>query len=189
MKTFLVLICSLALACTASGQVTSIGGGGSKKKQALAAKDATAGRSAVSQPPSVTQKSAGGRTAEAGKPTTVGKTTAVGKPTGAGKSRWEDKMKSLEAQDRAGMGMPSPDGYVGRNDGQVQQSTTAGRSAVSQPPSVTQKSAGGGHSGSSPAVQLNKFSNTTFKPTTSGASQGRGQKRKGPQVSPAPRPR
>ncbi|HTG17850.1 MAG TPA: hypothetical protein VK747_21560, partial [Blastocatellia bacterium] len=144
----------------------------------------------------------------------TGKATTVGKPTTATERELMDLMsESRRNNSRAGMGKattvdksdsfattPSPHRSIGRNDGRVQQLTTAGGSAVRQPPSVTQKSAGGrsaesrggdlpinvhdkkrasqpypqktkkskvsrtSAAGSSPAVQLHKFSNTTFKP-------------------------
>src|SRR6266567_2497801 len=74
MRTFLVLICSLALACVALGEEQ-----GKKKEEKTKKKGAQAGQ--VSEP---TGKGAGKPTGT-GKPTGAGKPEKVGKATGAGK--------------------------------------------------------------------------------------------------------
>ncbi len=80
MRTFLVLICSLALACVALGEEQ-----GKKKEEKPKKKGAQAGQ--VSEP---TGKAAGkptgtGKPEKVGKATGAGKPTETGKPTGAGK--------------------------------------------------------------------------------------------------------
>src|SRR6266571_258238 len=81
MKTFVVLICSLALACVAGAQPPT------EKKEQGKKKGAPAGQ--VSQP---TGKATGkpaqvGKPPGAGKPTTMGKPMEVGKPTAVGKAK------------------------------------------------------------------------------------------------------
>ena len=66
-------------------------------------------------------------------------------------------------QDPSDRSPPPPHGYVGRNDGRVQQSSQGGQQATKKLKGSATNAAGG-----SPAVQLNKFSNMTFKPTTAG---------------------
>src|SRR6266567_9505517 len=75
MRTFLVLICSLALACVALGEEQ-----GKKKEEKTKKKGAQAGQ--VSEP---TGKAAGKPTG-AGKPEKVGKATGAGKPAEVGKA-------------------------------------------------------------------------------------------------------
>ena len=105
MRTFLVLICSLALACAAAGQVSSTGGGGAqKKKQTQSAQPAPKQTGAtivnfdeIPQPAKPSGK-ATGKPAQAGgaplypdlttappggrhvQPTAAGKATTAGKP-------------------------------------------------------------------------------------------------------------
>jgi hypothetical protein len=123
MRTFLALICSLALACTAGGAQEE----NNSKKPAPKKNQA--------------QRSPSGGTGM-DKPTITGKPT--GKPAaGAGNEReLMDKLGTAHRNNsRAGMGKattvskpnsfakptPSPHGYVGRNDGKVQQSTAYGK--------------------------------------------------------------
>jgi hypothetical protein len=95
MRTFVVLICSLALACVALGEEQ-----GKKKEEKPKKKGGQAEQ--VSQP---TGKGAGkptttgkpvevGKTKAGGKPTGVGKPAEVGKPVGAGKSVEAGKPKA-----------------------------------------------------------------------------------------------
>jgi hypothetical protein len=206
MRTFLVLICSLALASAAGGaqEQNKSKKPAPKKKQTQLTQHAAApgGKLTRDADTSATSPNLGQYFKLAGPhaqgsqevTTTVGKPNTFAKPTS------------------------SPHGYVGRNDGRVQQSTTAGQPT----------GAGGGRptSGSpyvgKPESMVGTFIPKMGKPTTvgalatspapkravwshnagslsnrpmlnpSGASQGQGKpaggKKKGEKVSPTPRP-
>jgi hypothetical protein len=81
MKTFVILICSLALACVAGAQPPT------EKKEQGKKKGAPAGQ--VSQPhgKAMGKPAQPGKPTGAGKPTTRGKPMEVGKPAGAGKGK------------------------------------------------------------------------------------------------------
>jgi hypothetical protein len=214
MRTFFALICSLAIACAASGQVTSTGGGGGagaqKKKQTQSAKPAATPSlrmsgnspyitlrapdgSLIKPTPSphgyvgrndgrVQQSTATGKPVTAGKPagghyigldhSLVNKSdvakppsggTGVGKPTGAGKATTVGKPTKSETQqtERELMDLLS--------EGRRNIGNTAGsQKAKGSQQIATQGGQTTGGGAGSPAVQLNKFSNTTFKPTTVG---------------------
>ncbi len=106
MRIFLVLICSLALACVALGEEQ-----GTKKEEKPKKKGAQAGQ--VSEP---TGKAAGkptgaGKRAEVGKPTGAGKPEKVGKATGVGKPAEVGKAtgagKPVGAGKATGAGKPA----------------------------------------------------------------------------------
>ncbi|TMP96063.1 MAG: hypothetical protein E6L07_06310 [Verrucomicrobia bacterium] len=91
MRRFLVLICSLALACVALGEEQ-----GKKKEEKPKKKGAQAGQ--VSEP---TGKAAGKPTGT-GKPEKVGKATGAGKPTGTGKPTGAGKPEKVGKATGAG---------------------------------------------------------------------------------------
>src|SRR6266700_549110 len=91
MRTFLVLICSLAIACVAIGEEQ-----GKKKEEKTKKKGAQAGQ--VSEP---TGKAAGKPTGT-GKPEKVGKATGAGKPTGTGKPTGAGKPEKVGKATGAG---------------------------------------------------------------------------------------
>src|ERR1043166_7518023 len=81
MRTFVALICSLALACVAGAQPPT------EKKEQGKKKGAPAGQ--VSQPhgKAMGKPAQVGKPAGTGKPMTMGKPMEVGKPAGAGKGK------------------------------------------------------------------------------------------------------
>jgi putative peptidoglycan binding protein len=132
MRIFLVLICSLALACVAGAQTPPEKKGQPKKKGAPAGQ--------VSQPP----EHAVGKPTTTGKLTTTGKRTEVVKPTGAGKAKATAKPtevgKPAEVGKAAGAGKtkatakPTEVGKpaeVGKTGG-VTKPTTAGKTIKPQ---------------------------------------------------------
>ena len=102
MKTFVVLICSLALACVAGAQPPP------EKKEQAKKKGAPAGQ--VSQPhgkaagkPAQFGKPAGaGKPTTTGKPATTGKPMEVGKPTGVGKAKATGKPTEVAKPTKTG---------------------------------------------------------------------------------------
>jgi hypothetical protein len=136
MRIFLVLICSLALACLASGAQEE------KKENKPAPKKKGAPAGQVSQPagktyskpagagkPTYAGKPAGkGKPAEVGKPTYAGKPTGVGKPTGAG--------KPTEVSKPTGKGKPAETGkplYTGKPAGKGKPTEAATTTATGKP--------------------------------------------------------
>jgi putative peptidoglycan binding protein len=89
-KTFFILICSLALAWIAGAQTAP------EKKEQPKKKGAQTGQ--VSQPPG----HAAGKPATTGKPTATGKPTEVGKPTGVGKAKATGKSAEVGKAAAAG---------------------------------------------------------------------------------------
>jgi hypothetical protein len=81
MRTFIVLICSLALACVAGAQPPPEKKGQGKKKGAPAGQVSQRHGKAVGKPAEF------GKPGTTGKPKTTGKPMEVGKPTGAGKAK------------------------------------------------------------------------------------------------------
>src|SRR6266568_4644520 len=124
MRTFLVLICSLALACVALGEEQ-----GKKKEEKSKKKAAHAGQ--VSQP--------AGK--GAGKPTTVGGPSGAGKPSGVGKA-------NITPGKPTGAGKPATVGNAGvekAQHGQNKKPTTTGKPAgVGKPTGAGKPAVAGG---------------------------------------------
>jgi hypothetical protein len=150
MRTSLALICSVALACAASAQEASKSKKPTPKKtQAQSTQHAVApGGGPLLDKPTFGEKF---KMFLAGKPTTAGQQIAT----------------------QRGQTTPSPHGYVGRNDGKVQQSTAYDKPVLNpiifDPHGVPAAKPTGG------------------KPAES--QQSAGGKKKGENVSPTPRPR
>jgi len=135
MRTFLVLNCSLALACAASGQVTSTGGGGggSKKEQAQSAQPAAA-PAGGSQKRKGSQKvtTAGGRPAASEFHKTHQYSVQVGSTAGAGpqKAAGAGAQKTKGPQQIATQSGQAAGGhYIGLDH------TLVNKSNVAKPPS------------------------------------------------------
>jgi hypothetical protein len=239
MRTFLVLICSLALAYAAgsapeenesqkpapkkkqtqASQHTVTAGGGPQeevnpRQVLMQSQHDPMGSGAQKTKPKLYNSTpsprgyVGRNDGQVQQSTATGKATTVGKPTGAGKPRWESMLKDLEGQDKFQRGAGKLTG-AGKPAGGV-----AGAQKTKK-----LKGSATNAAGSSPAVQLNKFSNTTFKPTAGKATTGKptdsgrrahtntgtdfildlggtegqgkpaGAKKAGEKVSPTPRPR
>ena len=117
MRIFLVLICSIALACVAGAQQEQ-----GKKKEKEQKKGAQAGQ--VSQPPGGKPAGAGKPTGT-GKPTGVGKPAEVGKPTGAGKPTGVGKP--AEVVKAKGAGKPTGVGKSAEGTQQTEVGKPAGK--------------------------------------------------------------
>src|SRR6266478_6167679 len=126
MRIFLVLICSLALACVAGAQQKEKG----KKKEHK--KGAQAGQ--VSPQPGGKPTGAAKPTG-AGKPTGVGKPAEVGKPTGAGKPT--EVGKAAEKGKPAGAGKPVTTGAAAGKKYQAKQLTLPNKPKPEVAPAVT----------------------------------------------------
>jgi hypothetical protein len=121
MRIFLVLICSLALACVAGAQEEK-----KPNKQAPKKKPAQAGQ--VSQPPGHA----------AGKPTTTGKPATTGKPTGVGKAKATGKPAEVSKATGAGKAKPTA------KPAEVSKAAGAGKAKATAKPAEVSKAAGAG---------------------------------------------
>jgi hypothetical protein len=121
MRIFLVLICSLALACVAGAQEEK-----KPNKQAPKKKPAQAGQ--VSQPPGHA----------AGKPTTTGKPATTGKPTGVGKAKATGKPAEVGKATGAGKAKPTA------KPAEVGKAAGAGKAKPTAKPTEVGKAAGAG---------------------------------------------
>jgi hypothetical protein len=121
MRIFLVLICSLALACVAGAQEQNQPNKPGQKKKATQVRQ-------VSQPP----RKAVGKPATAGKPTTTGKPTATGKPIATGKPT--EFRKSTGVAKAKATGKPT----------EVSKAAGAGKAKATAKPTEVGKAAGAG---------------------------------------------
>jgi len=87
MKTCVVLICSLALACVAGAQPPTEKKEQGKKKGAPAGQVSQPTGKATGKPAQVGKPPGAGKPTTSGKPTTTGKPMEVGKPAGVGKGK------------------------------------------------------------------------------------------------------
>src|ERR1043166_10255338 len=87
MRTFVVLICSLALACVAGAQPPTEKKEQGKKKGAPAGQVSQPHGKAMGKPAQVGKPAGTGKPMSTGKPMTTGKPMEVGKPAGAGKGK------------------------------------------------------------------------------------------------------
>lgn len=211
MRTFLALVCSLALTCGANGQVTSTGGGGGNQSGGGSGRQFT--RQLVSKHDKVRTAGAQGGSKSVQQSTAVGKVTGSHKPTGAGvpvniikqdpsnvstppprnlttnakrsseitanaappsfvgrpsgvyKQTGADAHKTKGPQQIATQGGRS---HIGRSDGYMQQVDLASSTGAGAQKTKKLKGSATNAAGGSPAVQLHRFSNSTFKPTTAG---------------------
>jgi hypothetical protein len=150
MRTFLVLICSLALACAAGGaqEENKSKKQAPKKKQAQSAQHATAPgggpqkakgsqkvaapgghRTAVTQPPSVSQKTAGGRSAEEARPqkTKRSQQTATQGGQAAGGAAGVQKTKKSK---KSAQQVTTSSGQIGAGGAGVQKTKGAAATAA-----------------------------------------------------------
>jgi hypothetical protein len=150
MRTFLVLICSLALACAASG-----GQEENKSKKPPPKK-----KQAQSSQHSVT---AGGEPHEKVDPRQLMR-QAQDDPS----AKTKQKMKGSQSQQAAGGGDVTQTGILSTPVGTTEAGEPASGGVAGAQKTKKLKGSATNAAGSSPAVQLHQFSDTTFKPTTVG---------------------
>ena len=98
-------------------------------------------------------------TANAAPPSFVGRSSGVAKQTGAGAHKTKGPQQIATQGGRS---------HIGRSDGYMQQVDLASSAGAGAQKTKKLKGSATNAAGGSPAVQLNRFSNTTFKPTTVG---------------------
>src|SRR5439155_25634243 len=168
MRIFLVLICSLALACVAGAKQEQKG----KKKEQK--KGPQAGQ--VSQPP-------GGKTTGEGKPTGAGKPAGVGQPAEVGKAKGKGKPtgvgKSAQATQQTEVGKPAGKGKgkppeTGK-PAQATQQTEVGKPAgkgKGKPPETGKPAEVGKAAGKGKPAEVGKAAGAG-KPVTAGGTGGK----------------
>ncbi|HEY2625720.1 MAG TPA: peptidoglycan-binding protein [Candidatus Udaeobacter sp.] len=158
MRIFLVVICSLALACVAGAQEQNQPNKPGQKKKATQARQ-------VSQPP----RKAVGKPATAGKPTTTGKPTATGKPTTTGKPTEFGKPTRV-AKGKA-TGKPTE---VGKATGAGKAKATGGPTEVSKPAKVGKAAGAGKAEATAKPTEVTKAAGAA-KRTTAGKATATGK--------------
>ena len=129
MRTFVVLICSLALACVAGAQAPPEKKEQGKKKGAPAGQVSRPHGKAVGKPPQVGKPVGGGKPTTTGKPMTTSKPMEVGKPMGAGKGKATGKPTEVKPTEVG----KAKGGGKGKATGEA---ATVGQAAGPNPPKV-----------------------------------------------------
>jgi hypothetical protein len=160
MRIFVVLICSLALACVAGAQPPPEKKEQGKKKGAPAGQVSQPHGKAVGKPPQVGKPVGGGKPTTTGKPMTTTKPMEVGKPMGAGKGKATGKPTEVKPTEVG----KAKGGGKGKATGEA---ATAGQTAGPSPRKVGKQANAGVATGKpikSQHFNLSKQPNTAKAP-------------------------